>query len=66
MMLAALTASQRRRKRLDAEPGEWQEETNRFGGVRRFRMIGGIKEYECSVRTTNGTKPQSDDGKEKT
>ena len=61
MMLAALTASQRRRKRLDAEPGEWQEEKNRFGGVRRFRMIGNVREYECEVRTTHGTISQSDD-----
>ena len=31
------------------EPGEWQEEVNAYGGVQRFRMIGGIKEYEPTI-----------------
>lgn len=32
--------------RNEPEPGEWQEEVNAYGGVKRFRMIGHIKEYE--------------------
>ena len=35
-------------------PGEWQEEKNAYGGVRRFRMIGGIKEYEMMIQTADG------------
>ena len=43
----------------DPEPGEWQEEVNAYGGVRRFRMVGGIKEYEPTI-TINGLEiPQS-------
>lgn len=38
-----------------SEPGEWQEEVNQWGGVRRFRMVGNVKEYELEV---NGI-PQS-------
>ena len=37
------------------EPGEWQTETTPYGGVRRYRMIGGMKEYEPEI---NGI-PQS-------
>ena len=41
------------------EPGEWQEEIDKFGGVKRFRMIGHIKEYEPTI-TINGLEiPQS-------
>ena len=35
------------------EPGEWQQEPGAFG--RRYRMVGGIKEYEMEI---NGV-PQS-------
>lgn len=43
----------------DPEPGEWQEEVNAYGGVKRFRMIGQIKEYEPTI-TINGQEiPQS-------
>ena len=43
----------------DPEPGEWQEEVDKFGGVKRFRMIGHIKEYEPTI-TINGLEiPQS-------
>lgn len=34
------------------EPGEWQTEVNQWGGVRRYRMIGNIKEYEMQITTT--------------
>ncbi len=34
---------------------EWMEEVNQWGGVRRYRMVNGIKEYEPEV---NGV-PQS-------
>ena len=45
--------------RNEPEPGEWQEEVNAYGGVRRFRMVGGIKEYEPTI-TINGLEiPQS-------
>lgn len=37
------------------EPGEWQTETTPYGGVRRYRMIGSMKEYEPEI---NGI-PQS-------
>ena len=43
----------------EPEPGEWQEEIDKFGGVKRFRMIGHIKEYEPTI-TINGLEiPQS-------
>lgn len=43
----------------DENPGEWQEEIDKFGGVKRFRMIGHIKEYEPTI-TINGLEiPQS-------
>ena len=32
--------------RNEPEPSEWQEEIDKFGGVKRFSMIGHIKEYE--------------------
>lgn len=45
--------------RNEPEPGEWQEEIDKFGGVKRFRMIGHIKEYEPTI-TINGLEiPQS-------
>ena len=45
--------------RNELEPGEWQEEIDKFGGVKRFRMIGHIKEYEPTI-TINGLEiPQS-------
>ena len=42
-----------------AVPGEWQEEVNQYGGVRRFRMVGNIKEYEMDVTVDGMTMPQS-------
>ena len=46
-------------KDLELEPTEWQEEVNQYGGVKRFRMIGHIKEYEPTI-TINGLEiPQS-------
>ena len=45
--------------RNEPEPSEWQEEIDKFGGVKRFRMIGHIKEYEPTI-TINGLEiPQS-------
>ena len=41
------------------EPGEWQEEVNAYGGVQRFRMIGGIKEYEPTIIIDGIEIPQS-------
>ena len=42
------------------QPGGWQEEVNEWGGVRRFRMIGGIKEYELMITVDGGIKiPES-------
>ena len=38
----------------DNTPGEWQEEVNQWGGKRRFRMVGGIKEYEMQIKTAGG------------
>ena len=41
-------------------PGEWQTEVNQYGGTRRYRMVGNIKEYEPTV-TINGIEvPQSE------
>lgn len=31
------------------EPGEWQIEKNHFGGVKRYRMVGNVKEYEREI-----------------
>jgi len=42
------------------QPGEWQTETNRFGGTRRFRMVGHVKEYEPTVTIDGIEVPQSD------
>ena len=40
---------------------EWQEERNAFGGVRRFRQIGGVREYEMEILTSSGISvPQSE------
>ncbi len=41
-------------------PGEWQEERNPWGGVRRFRMVGPIKEYEMTVTVDGIEIPQSE------
>ena len=41
-------------------PGEWQEERNIWGGVRRFRMLGPIKEYEMMVTVDGIEIPQSE------
>lgn len=41
------------------EPGEWQTETNIYGGTRRYRMVGNIKEYEMDVTVDGHTIPQS-------
>ena len=45
--------------RQEIEPGEWQEEVNQYGGVRRYRMIGNVKEYEMDVTVDGITIPQS-------
>ena len=39
--------------------GEWQTEVNQWGGVRRYRMVGKIKEYEMMVHTEGGEIPES-------
>ena len=41
-------------------PGEWQEEVNQWGGVRRYRMIGNVKEYEMMVTVDGIQIPQSE------
>ena len=38
----------------------WQEEETPFGGVRRYRIVGGIKEYEMMVQTSSGVVPESE------
>ena len=40
--------------RRDNTIGEWQEERNIWGGVRRYRMVNGAKEYELEIRTASG------------
>ena len=45
--------------RNEPEPGEWQEEIDKFGGVKRFRMIGHIKEYEPTIIINGLEIPQS-------
>lgn len=45
--------------RQEIEPGEWQEEVNQWGGVQRYRMIGGVKEYEMMVKIDGIEIPQS-------
>ena len=47
-------------KDLELEPTEWQEEVNQYGGVQRYRMIGGVKEYEMLVKIDGIEIPQSD------
>lgn len=46
-------------KDLELEPTEWQEEVNQYGGVQRYRMIGGVKEYEMLVKIDGIEIPQS-------
>lgn len=46
--------------RQEIEPGEWQEEVNQWGGKRRYRMIGNVKEYEMEVTVDGHTIPQSE------
>lgn len=41
------------------EPGEWQTEVDPHGGVRRFRMVGNIKEYEMEISVNGVLVPQS-------
>ncbi|MBE7002862.1 MAG: hypothetical protein E7425_01075 [Ruminococcaceae bacterium] len=41
-------------------PGEWQEERNQWGGVRRFRMNGKIKEYEPTIDIDGVEIPESE------
>lgn len=41
--------------RPEPEPGEWKTETDKYGAVRRYRITGGIKEYEAEIITTHGT-----------
>lgn len=38
---------------------EWQEEKNPFGGIRRFRMVGNVKEYEMMYRIDGIDVPES-------
>ena len=45
--------------RNEPEPSEWQEEIDKFGGVKRFRMIGHIKEYEPTIIINGLEIPQS-------
>lgn len=40
--------------------GEWQIEQNQWGGERRFRWVGGIKEYEPTIRIDGIEIPQSE------
>ena len=40
------------RRNYDGEPGEWQREPGNFG--RRYRIVGGIKEYEMQIQTAGG------------
>lgn len=42
------------------EPGEWQIEVNQWGGRRRYRMIGNVKEYEGTVRIDGIDVPASE------
>ena len=42
-----------------AEPGEWLEEVNPYGGVSRYRMIGKVKEYEMMVQIDGIEVPES-------
>ena len=44
----------------DTTPGEWQTEVNPWGGVRRFRMVGPIKEYEALVIIDGASIPESE------
>ncbi len=46
--------------REEIQPGEWQEEVNQWGGVRRFRMVGNVKEYEMTVKIDGHDIPQSE------
>ncbi|MBE7008422.1 MAG: hypothetical protein E7422_04655 [Ruminococcaceae bacterium] len=41
-------------------PGEWREERNQWGGVRRFRMVGNVKEYEMMVSVDGMQIPESE------
>lgn len=41
-------------------PGEWQTEKNSYGGVRRYRMNGNIKEYEMMVTIDGIPIPESE------
>lgn len=45
--------------RNEPEPSEWQEEIDKFGGVKRFSMIGHIKEYEPVTYISGIPVPQS-------
>ena len=40
--------------------GEWQEEVNQWGGVRRYRMVGNVKEYEMMVSVDGTQVPLSE------
>ena len=42
------------------KPGEWQVEQDKNGGVRRFRMVGNVKEYETMVKIDGVEIPQSE------
>lgn len=42
------------------ELGEWQEEVNQWGGIKRYRMVGNVKEYEMEVNTSHGTFRESE------
>lgn len=45
--------------RKEPVPGEWQEERNPWGGIQRYRMIGGVKEYEAMVSCDGIMIPES-------
>lgn len=39
---------------------EWLEEKNPFGGVRRYRWVGNVKEYEMTIRIDGYEVPESE------
>ena len=44
----------------DEMPGEWQIEVNQWGGKRRYRMNGNIKEYEPEIMIDGIPIPESE------
>lgn len=45
---------------MNQSQGGWQIEKNQWGGERRFRWVGGIKEYESMIRIDGIEIPQSE------